>query len=97
MSVRDAFLRSFLRSHQLQLLQPGTLVLRDEARYQPDPFAVDWPFVATTPAVQWMETVPMCDEDKVKILRQRPSGRSLIVWGGARGLAPAAVGPWPNG
>ena len=31
-------------------------------------FAVDWPFVANTPAVQWMETVPLCDEDKAKIL-----------------------------
>jgi predicted TIM-barrel fold metal-dependent hydrolase len=31
-------------------------------------FAVDWPFVANKPAVQWMETVPLCEEDKVKIL-----------------------------
>jgi len=31
-------------------------------------FAVDWPFVANKPAVQWMETVPLCDEDKTKIL-----------------------------
>ena len=31
-------------------------------------FAVDWPFVANTPAVQWMQTVPLCDEDKIKIL-----------------------------
>jgi predicted TIM-barrel fold metal-dependent hydrolase len=31
-------------------------------------FAVDWPFVANKPAVQWMETVPLCDEDKAKIL-----------------------------
>ena len=31
-------------------------------------FAVDWPFVANKPAVQWMETVPLSDEDKAKIL-----------------------------
>jgi predicted TIM-barrel fold metal-dependent hydrolase len=31
-------------------------------------FAVDWPFVANTPATQWMQSVPLCDEDKVKIL-----------------------------
>ena len=31
-------------------------------------FAVDWPFVANKPAVQWMESVPLCDEDKTKIL-----------------------------
>jgi len=31
-------------------------------------FAVDWPFVANKPAVEWMETVPLCDEDRIKIL-----------------------------
>jgi predicted TIM-barrel fold metal-dependent hydrolase len=31
-------------------------------------FAVDWPFVENRPATQWMEGVPLCDEDKVKIL-----------------------------
>jgi 2,3-dihydroxybenzoate decarboxylase len=31
-------------------------------------FAVDWPFVPNTPATRWMEGVPLCDEDKVKIL-----------------------------
>ena len=31
-------------------------------------FAVDWPFVMNKPATQWMESVPLCDEDKAKIL-----------------------------
>jgi predicted TIM-barrel fold metal-dependent hydrolase len=31
-------------------------------------FAVDWPFVRNPPATQWMERVPLCDEDKAKIL-----------------------------
>jgi predicted TIM-barrel fold metal-dependent hydrolase len=31
-------------------------------------FSVDWPFVANKPAVQWMETVPLSDEDKIKML-----------------------------
>ena len=31
-------------------------------------FAVDWPFVANPPATRWIETVPLCEEDKVKIL-----------------------------
>ena len=31
-------------------------------------FAVDWPFVANKPGVQWMDSVPLCEEDKVKIL-----------------------------
>jgi predicted TIM-barrel fold metal-dependent hydrolase len=31
-------------------------------------FAVDWPFVANAPATKWMQSVPLCDEDKAKIL-----------------------------
>jgi 2,3-dihydroxybenzoate decarboxylase len=31
-------------------------------------FAVDWPFVANRPGTQWMERVPLCDDDKIKIL-----------------------------
>jgi 2,3-dihydroxybenzoate decarboxylase len=31
-------------------------------------FAVDWPFVANMPAVEWMKTVPLCEEDKIKLL-----------------------------
>ncbi len=31
-------------------------------------FSVDWPFVMNVPAVRWIESVPLCDEDKTKIL-----------------------------
>jgi 2,3-dihydroxybenzoate decarboxylase len=32
-------------------------------------FAVDWPFVADSkPGVAWMDGVPLCAEDKAKIL-----------------------------
>ncbi len=31
-------------------------------------FAVDWPFVANTPGTQWVDTIPLSDEDKIKIL-----------------------------
>jgi predicted TIM-barrel fold metal-dependent hydrolase len=31
-------------------------------------FAVDWPFVPNPPGAKWMESVPLCDEDKAKIL-----------------------------
>jgi predicted TIM-barrel fold metal-dependent hydrolase len=30
-------------------------------------FSVDWPFVANKPGVQWLNNVPLCDEDKVKL------------------------------
>jgi 2,3-dihydroxybenzoate decarboxylase len=31
-------------------------------------FSVDWPFVANPPAVRWMESVPLSDADKAKVL-----------------------------
>lgn len=31
-------------------------------------FAVDWPYVAKSPGVDWMNSVPLCAEDKAKIL-----------------------------
>ena len=31
-------------------------------------FAVDWPFVMNPPAVEWMDGVPLSDDDKAKIL-----------------------------
>jgi 2,3-dihydroxybenzoate decarboxylase len=31
-------------------------------------FAVDWPFVPNAPAMEWIRSVPLCDEDKAKIL-----------------------------
>jgi 2,3-dihydroxybenzoate decarboxylase len=31
-------------------------------------FSVDWPFVANPPGTRWMESAPLSDEDKIKIL-----------------------------
>jgi 2,3-dihydroxybenzoate decarboxylase len=31
-------------------------------------FAVDWPFVDNKPAVEWMQRVSICAEDRAKIL-----------------------------
>jgi 2,3-dihydroxybenzoate decarboxylase len=31
-------------------------------------FSVDYPFVENTPGTQWMEQVPLCSEDREKIL-----------------------------
>ncbi|MBI4274255.1 MAG: amidohydrolase [Rhizobiales bacterium] len=31
-------------------------------------FSVDWPFVPNGPAMRWMQTVPLSEDDKVKIL-----------------------------
>ena len=29
-------------------------------------FSIDWPFVKNTTATEWLKTVPLCAEDKVK-------------------------------
>jgi 2,3-dihydroxybenzoate decarboxylase len=31
-------------------------------------FAVDWPFVPKPLGTDWMKSISLCDEDKVKIL-----------------------------
>jgi predicted TIM-barrel fold metal-dependent hydrolase len=31
-------------------------------------FAIDWPFIENKPGVDWMKQVPLCEEDRVKIL-----------------------------
>jgi predicted TIM-barrel fold metal-dependent hydrolase len=31
-------------------------------------FAVDWPYVENRPGTSWMESVPLCVEDREKIL-----------------------------
>ena len=31
-------------------------------------FAVDWPFIDNKPGVDWMKQVPLCHEDRIKIL-----------------------------
>ena len=31
-------------------------------------FSVDYPFVLNPPAVAWIDTIPLSDEDKVKLL-----------------------------
>src|SRR5262249_38934091 len=61
-------LRPLLHHDQRQLLQSALLCCVMEMGIDRILFAVDWPFVANKPAVQWMQTVPLCDEDKIKIL-----------------------------
>jgi 2,3-dihydroxybenzoate decarboxylase len=31
-------------------------------------FSIDWPFVANAPGVEWAKRVPLCEEDRVKLL-----------------------------
>ena len=72
LSFRDVFCEHFYVTTSGNFSNPALLCCVMELGIDRILFAVDWPFVANKPAVQWMETVPLCDEDKVKIAeRQR--------------------------
>jgi predicted TIM-barrel fold metal-dependent hydrolase len=68
MSFRDIFCGHFYITTSGNFSNPALLCCVMEMGIDRILFAVDWPFVANKPAVQWMETVPLCDEDRIKIL-----------------------------
>ena len=67
-SFRDLFCSHFYLTTSGNFSNPALLCCVQEMGVDRIMFAVDWPFVANPPGVQWMETVPLCDEDKIKIL-----------------------------
>jgi len=68
MSFRELFCGHFHITTSGNFSNPALLCCVMEMGIDRILFAVDWPFVANKPAVQWMETVPLCDEDRIKIL-----------------------------
>ena len=68
LSFRDVFCSNFYITTSGNFSNPALLCSVMEMGIDRVLFAVDWPFVENAPATQWMDTVPLCDEDKVKIL-----------------------------
>jgi predicted TIM-barrel fold metal-dependent hydrolase len=68
MSFRDIFCNNFYVTTSGNFSDPALLCCVQEMGVDHILFAVDWPFVPNPPATQWMETAPLCDEDKAKIL-----------------------------
>jgi predicted TIM-barrel fold metal-dependent hydrolase len=68
MSFRDIFCNNFYVTTSGNFSNPALLCCVMEMGIDRILFAVDWPFVMNPPATKWMESVPLCDEDKVKIL-----------------------------
>jgi 2,3-dihydroxybenzoate decarboxylase len=68
LSFRDVFCGNFWITTSGNFSNPALLCCVQEMGIDRILFAVDWPFVANPPGVKWMETVPLCDEDKAKIL-----------------------------
>ena len=67
-SFRDVFCGNFYITTSGNFSNPALLCCVMEMGIDRILFAVDWPFVANPPATHWIDTVPLCDEDKVKIL-----------------------------
>jgi predicted TIM-barrel fold metal-dependent hydrolase len=69
MSFRDIFSKNFYVTTSGFFSNPALLCCVMEMGIDHILFAVDWPFVPDNKgAVDWMAGVPLCDDDKVKIL-----------------------------
>ena len=67
-SFRDIFCGNFYITTSGNFSNPALMCCVQEMGVDRILFAVDWPFVVNPPGVDWMKTVPLCDEDKAKIL-----------------------------
>ena len=68
LSFRDTFSKHFYLTTSGNFSNPALLCCVQEMGVDRIMFAVDWPFVANPLGTKWMEAVPLCEEDKVKIL-----------------------------
>ncbi len=68
LSFRDVFCGNFYITTSGNFSNPALLCSVMEMGVDRILFAVDWPFVDNRPAMQWIDTIPLCDEDKAKIL-----------------------------
>jgi 2,3-dihydroxybenzoate decarboxylase len=67
-SFREIFCKHFWITTSGNFSDPALLCSVQELGADRIMFAVDWPFVANKPAVDWALRVPLCQEDREKIL-----------------------------
>ena len=68
LSFRDVFCNHFWITTSGNFSNPALLCCVMEMGIERIMFSVDWPFVMNAPAIRWIDSVPLCDEDKAKIL-----------------------------
>ena len=68
MSFRDIFCQNFYITTSGFFSNPALLCCVMEMGVGRILFAVDWPFVPNAPGTAWIDTIPLSDEDKIKIL-----------------------------
>jgi predicted TIM-barrel fold metal-dependent hydrolase len=68
MSFRDKFCSNFYLTTSGNFSNPALMCCVQEMGIDRLMFAIDWPFVANPLGTNWIETIPLCDEDKIKLL-----------------------------
>jgi 2,3-dihydroxybenzoate decarboxylase len=68
LSFRDVFSSHVYLTTSGNFSNPALLCCVQELGIDRIMFAVDWPFVANPLGTKWVDTIPLCDEDKIKIL-----------------------------
>jgi predicted TIM-barrel fold metal-dependent hydrolase len=68
MSFRDVFCNNYYITTSGNFSNPALLCCVMEMGVDHILFAVDWPFVMNDPAMAWVDTIPLSDADKAKIL-----------------------------
>ena len=67
-SFRKAFSEHFYITTSGNFSDPALICSVMEIGIDRILFAIDWPFVANKPGVDWAVRVPLCEEDRVKLL-----------------------------
>jgi len=67
LSFRTVFCEHFYVTTSGNFSDPALLCCVMELGIDRILFSVDWPFVPNKPGTQWLKSVPLCDEDKVKL------------------------------
>jgi 2,3-dihydroxybenzoate decarboxylase len=67
-SFRDAFCNHFYLTTSGNFSNPALLCCVQEMGVDRIMFAIDWPFVPNPLGTKWVDTIPLCEEDKIKIL-----------------------------
>jgi predicted TIM-barrel fold metal-dependent hydrolase len=67
-SFRDIFCSHFYLTTSGNFSNPALLCCVQEMGIDRIMFAIDWPFVANPLGTNWVDTIPLCEEDKIKIL-----------------------------
>jgi 2,3-dihydroxybenzoate decarboxylase len=68
MSFRDVFCNHFYITTSGNFSNPALLCCVQELGIDRILFAIDWPFVPNKLGTDWIPHIPLCEEDKIKLL-----------------------------